>query len=927
MKLSRGLDLHRAADATTTAGSADPQTVASSIPQQLKGGSDPMDGLLVFSEDRSDSGHTQTSYASSAAGKEEYRIPPLPTAASIGPFECPFCYRIITATSTASWKSVIAPDQRGGKTRLISCRRHVHEDLRPYICLEKDCLAPEKEFPRRHQWMNHMKQSHWSTYTCPASCGATFPSVSACQEHIAQRHLGAYQASEIGVLIRLGAKPLGLTEGISCPLCRDLLRSAQQYQHHVGRHQEQLALFALPIVEMDDEVVAQAEVVDGSEESTVSSKAALNIEALEVESVVRSLEKDVSTNNQAAADNNPEEAQHSPAPSPTFDHESSTPSTNEIQQKALDPSPSEYIRRPIQDHAGDESDEVLITPDRAIAQILGESSYVTKQLADQKHQPAPVRERSGSRTGDSSAKQDTATSPKIEDIVSVLNKIRVPEEGQQGSQRREELAVEKTEAPKQKASLSKVLKKQKTILKPSGSASRTTVKQTDRRQRPATDASYFASPVTDPTMSSPQARLPIRARSYADTPQYLSSSPRSGAQAYGYGGTQPPIRRPVIIDERRLPPGAYPASPPGWEPFREPARPEFPSRPPSAAGRPLPTGTYPPPRLGWGPARVNVEQAQMMPPPSLVQEGAARQEHFYPDFPVAYSRPPVTYSFNSPNYGQAAAAPPPARPLARAASSDRISADFRDDHSEGFRGYNGEKRPRLLNRPRSGEWQHERRPGPPPGTARRPPSYSEVDYDLVPASGMRRRTSMYGAYISQPEERGRASGTAAGRRQAGDEPEIPPTATPLTADMLRRRMGRQPYISSAEATDGSNSGDEKEARSPNDMPRAIRSPGVHGDDITIKVGSNSTVNVGGVEMRTGTEGGEIILTSRRTTLSGFRAGSDMPLEEREELRRRRRVSDPDRIPTRPIRRTSTRGLRSDSQDAEGKTQARTPRRT
>ncbi|OAQ87530.1 hypothetical protein VFPBJ_01570 [Purpureocillium lilacinum] len=211
----------------------------------------------------------------------------------------------------------------------------------------------------------------------------------------------------------------------------------QTYQHHVGRHQEQLALFALPIVEMDDEVVAQAEVVDGSEESTVSSKAALNIEALEVESVVRSLEKDVSTNNQAAADNNPEEAQHSPAPSPTFDHESSTPSTNEIQQKALDPSPSEYIRRPIQDHAGDESDEVLITPDRAIAQILGEFSYVTKQLVDQKHQPAPVRERSRSRTEDSSAKQDTATSPKIEDIVSVLNKIRVPEEGQQGSQKQD----------------------------------------------------------------------------------------------------------------------------------------------------------------------------------------------------------------------------------------------------------------------------------------------------------------------------------------------------------------------------------------------------------------------------------------------------------------------------------------------------------
>ncbi|KAJ6445032.1 G-patch domain-containingprotein [Purpureocillium lavendulum] len=60
-KLSRGLDLHRGGDAATTVGSGEPQTIASSIPRLLQTESSSTEGLLVFSEDRSDSGYTQTS--------------------------------------------------------------------------------------------------------------------------------------------------------------------------------------------------------------------------------------------------------------------------------------------------------------------------------------------------------------------------------------------------------------------------------------------------------------------------------------------------------------------------------------------------------------------------------------------------------------------------------------------------------------------------------------------------------------------------------------------------------------------------------------------------------------------------------------------------------------------------------------------------
>ncbi len=51
--------------------------------------------------------------------------------------------------------------------------------------------------------------------------------------------------------IKLLAKPVDATQGIICPLCSDKLFSLREYERHVGRHQEQLALFALPSVETD----------------------------------------------------------------------------------------------------------------------------------------------------------------------------------------------------------------------------------------------------------------------------------------------------------------------------------------------------------------------------------------------------------------------------------------------------------------------------------------------------------------------------------------------------------------------------------------------------------------------------------------------------------------------------------------------------
>ncbi|KAF5247123.1 hypothetical protein FAUST_975 [Fusarium austroamericanum] len=54
-------------------------------------------------------------------------------------------------------------------------------------------------------------------------------------------------------MIDLNARPMNEKEGSICPLCQENLSSMKDYQRHVGRHQEQLALFALPSLPTDDD--------------------------------------------------------------------------------------------------------------------------------------------------------------------------------------------------------------------------------------------------------------------------------------------------------------------------------------------------------------------------------------------------------------------------------------------------------------------------------------------------------------------------------------------------------------------------------------------------------------------------------------------------------------------------------------------------
>lgn len=94
-----------------------PKTVASSLPDHLKKLTNADLRTDVIDEDgRSEMGMSQTSYATSAGFLAEevdghiqkppppLKVPPLPAAAECGSFECPFCYRMVSASSSGAWK-------------------------------------------------------------------------------------------------------------------------------------------------------------------------------------------------------------------------------------------------------------------------------------------------------------------------------------------------------------------------------------------------------------------------------------------------------------------------------------------------------------------------------------------------------------------------------------------------------------------------------------------------------------------------------------------------------------------------------------------------------------------------------------------------------------------------------------------------------
>jgi hypothetical protein len=220
-KLLEGLD-----DGETAAWEM-PSTIATSLPD------DPLstrNSLHLPTDAETESNYTATSYEGTLTGDATLRVPRWPVSAQTGsPFECPICFGIVVAETELSWK------------------RHVFEDLPPYVCVSEDCGTAVKSFSRRRDWKLHNDGTHARVWVCPYGCVEPMRSPDTFRSHIETAHTHSAPGDVTQTLIAACGRTIDKVPIRTCPLCTKLCPSAKHWTKHVGHHLEQLALFSLPM--------------------------------------------------------------------------------------------------------------------------------------------------------------------------------------------------------------------------------------------------------------------------------------------------------------------------------------------------------------------------------------------------------------------------------------------------------------------------------------------------------------------------------------------------------------------------------------------------------------------------------------------------------------------------------------------------------
>ncbi|KAJ3493124.1 hypothetical protein NLG97_g4939 [Lecanicillium saksenae] len=223
-KLAFGIDDD--ADAGVDVDSQAPSTFASSIPLHLKSESS---SRAPKNEEDGQDYLSQTSVATSVGEGTTRRIPALPEDA----------------------------------------KKHVFEDLRPYVCLYEDCTDAEYGYAYLSDWITHTKERHLIEYKCPVqSCAWTSTNKVSFTVHSTESHSSEILKYGIETLLDLVRVEIREQETSHCPFCRELQSSTKNYYRHVGRHMEDLSIFALPL-DIDENTPASETDGDDGENSEV----------------------------------------------------------------------------------------------------------------------------------------------------------------------------------------------------------------------------------------------------------------------------------------------------------------------------------------------------------------------------------------------------------------------------------------------------------------------------------------------------------------------------------------------------------------------------------------------------------------------------------------------------------------------------------
>lgn len=117
--------------------------------------------------------------------------------------------------------------------------KHVLRDLLPYVCTFECCSTRNHLYEKRHLWFSHERENHPLTWICTI-CQLPLSSKSTTIAHLEKEHL--LETPSLSNVLPYCAKE----HSERCPLCRQSISSLTELEKHLGDHQEELALLAVP---------------------------------------------------------------------------------------------------------------------------------------------------------------------------------------------------------------------------------------------------------------------------------------------------------------------------------------------------------------------------------------------------------------------------------------------------------------------------------------------------------------------------------------------------------------------------------------------------------------------------------------------------------------------------------------------------------
>jgi len=215
----------------------------------------------IEADAESDGGQTQTSYATSVGKGGKLSFPPPPKDSLDGrPFECQYCFTIVSVKTSHSWK------------------KHLLRDLQPYVCTFAGCATSDKMFDSRHEFFDHELLAHRKEWYCNANCQEPFKLQTDFENHMRHSHPESFSEHQLPALVDMCQRMPDENAEVQCSLCTENIVSINQLGRHVARHLEELALFALPRNNEEDDDGFGSDKVQASNVSHASTTSILSFD-------------------------------------------------------------------------------------------------------------------------------------------------------------------------------------------------------------------------------------------------------------------------------------------------------------------------------------------------------------------------------------------------------------------------------------------------------------------------------------------------------------------------------------------------------------------------------------------------------------------------------------------------------------------------